>query len=70
MQMCVCPNTGSIYTHIHMDCDMNGISESYRDVGDDFKPDETEEDTGDNKFRSSKWRVVKVHHSTLLLILK
>lgn len=49
---------------------MNGISESYRDVGDDFKPDETEEDTGDNKFRSPKRRMVKAHHSTLLLILK
>lgn len=33
---------------------MNGISESYRDVGNDFKPDKIEEDTGGNKLISPK----------------
>lgn len=46
--MCICPNTERIYPLIHMDCGMNGISESCRDTGDDF------EDREDSNLKSPR----------------
>lgn len=53
-----------------MYCEKNGISESYRVIGENFESDKIAENTRDNKFRSPKWHVVKVCYSIFLLIFE